>query len=154
MKASHGFYHKGLGRMLIHPYCKPSFFTFFALGSPCRCGFDLKDRRVKLQNTILSGVHENPSSIRRAGTRVESRRSGESASCKYRRRRRTADCSGLNAQAKGLTDLEGHAQPSSVSPLERGGIECRPPKEQTCIARRISQVERTAGAAHDFGHEI
>jgi hypothetical protein len=55
----------------------------------------------------------------------------------------------VNAQAKGLTHVL-----SGRFPLERGGIEYRPPKEQPCIARRISQVKRTAGAAHGFGHGI
>ena len=35
--------------------------------------------------------------------------------------------------------------PTGERPLQGG-----PPKEQTCIVRRISQVKWTAGAAHDF----
>ena len=34
--------------------------------------------------------------------------------------------------------------------LERDRCQGGTPKEQTCIARRISQVKRTAGAAHGF----
>ena len=51
----------------------------------------------------------------------------------------------VNAQAKGLTNVL-----QEMYPLERGRIQCDPPKEQTCIARRISQVKRTAGVTHGY----
>jgi hypothetical protein len=51
-----------------------------------------------------------------------------------RRRRKITDCSDLNAQAKGLTNVTSVPKLANDSPLERGRTRCGPPKEQTAIS--------------------